>query len=73
MALKLCKRNIFLDKTQLEMFLFRANKACYPLSETFSAKKTGFMFSGPNGSNCFKILKNFGVISLKFSSVSIST
>ncbi len=45
-------------------FPFPSSKG-FPFILKFSDKNKGDLFPGPKGSNCFKILKNFGVISLK--------
>ena len=51
-------------------FSFPISKG-FPFNFKFSDKKRGDLFPGPKGSNCFNILKNFGVISLKLILVSI--
>ncbi len=42
-----------------------------PVSIKFWVIKVGVIFPGPKGANCFKILKNFGVMSSKFISASM--
>ena len=50
---------------------FSPTRPALPLTYTFLLRKTGDIFSGPNGANWFNILKNFDSIWLKRNSASI--